>query len=367
MNPPPTSSQELFYRFTVDSADQAAAIIRERLGPRAHVLSVRTVEASGLRRIWASPKLEVIARVDPETGDAEVPPAGQLQEGEGASLFPRSAAAVPPTLPVLLRRSGVSEIALGRLQCDPSWPALLELPLHRALVELGLGLNRKTEGRRGRRPLSRAAFLGTPGSGRSTALCKWLGIEVFRNERAGQVVMVEFDRPNPVGALPVFCEALGVPFARFPGCAQPPTPAGFTYFDMPGISLRDPADNAPIAQFLERERIEQRVLVLNMAYDQAILRSAYAAGRALGATHLVFTHLDEVQQLGRVWEYLCDGSLEPLFLASGPSLTGNCEEDVWGAVIRKTLGSAGSLSEGSDGSGDGGASEAPTGSRGVRA
>jgi flagellar biosynthesis protein FlhF len=82
-----------------------------------------------------------------------------------------------------------------------------------------------------------------------------------------------------------------------------------------------------------------------MAYDQAVLRSAYAAGRSLGATHLVFTHLDEVQQLGRVWEYLCDGALEPLFLASGPSLTGNCEEDVWSAVIRKTLGSAAGTSD----------------------
>ncbi len=119
---------------------------------------------------------------------------------------------------------------------------------------------------------------------------------------------------------------------------------------MPAISLGDPADNAPIARFLDREQIEQRVLVLNMAYDQAVLRSAYAAGRSLGATHLVFTHLDEVQQLGRVWEYLCDGALEPLFLASGPSLTGNCEEDVWSAVIRKTLGSTAGASELADAS-----------------
>jgi flagellar biosynthesis protein FlhF len=280
----------------------------------------------------------------PSAGPAADPGA---DEEEGAPLS-RLVPAVPPSLPMLLRRSGVSEVALGRLQCDPSWPALAALPLHRSLVELGLRLSSRRNKKGARRPLRRAAFLGTAGSGRSTALCKWLGVEVFRNERSGGVMLVEFDRPNPAGSLPVFCEALGVPFARFPSCPKAAEEGDFLYFDLPGISLGDPADNAPIARFLDRERIDQRVLVLNMAYDQAVLRAAYAAGRSLGATHLVFTHLDEVQQLGRVWEYLCDGALEPLFLASGPSLTGNCEEDVWSAVVRKTLGSAAGTSDPAD-------------------
>jgi flagellar biosynthesis protein FlhF len=264
---------------------------------------------------------------------------------EEAPALSRFAPAIPPSLPTLLRRSGVSEIALGRLQCDPAWPALLVLPLHRALVELGLSLNARATQKTKRRPLNRAAFLGSSGSGRSTALCKWLGIEVFRNESKGRVAHVEFERPNPAGSLPVLCEALGVPFSRYATGARQKAETGFTYFDLPALSLGDPAENASLARFLGRERIEQRVLVLNMAYDQAVLRSTYAAGRILGATHLVFTHLDEVQQLGRVWEFLCDGVLEPLFLASGPSLTGQCDSDVWGAVIRKTLGSAASESE----------------------
>ena len=90
------------------------------------------------------------------------------------------------------------------------------------------------------------------------------------------------------------------------------------------------------------------MLVLNLAYDHQTLRLAYAAGRDVGATHVVFSHLDEVQQWGRVWEYLGDSGLEPLFLATGPSLTGDCEEDVLGAVIRRTLASAGTASEADD-------------------
>ena len=97
------------------------------------------------------------------------------------------------------------------------------------------------------------------------------------------------------------------------------------YFDLPALSPRRPADNAQLAAFLDRERINERVLVLNAASDRASLRDAYAAGRDLGATHLVFTHLDEVPQWGKLWDYLFDESIEPLFLGTGPSLTGDCE------------------------------------------
>src|ERR1019366_6853214 len=108
-------------------------------------------------------------------------------------------------------------------------------------------------------------------------------------------------------------------------------------FDMPGLSLRNPAENTAILDFLNREKIEQRVLVLNAAYEPGALRAAYAAGRDLGATHVVFTHLDEITQWGRLWDYVLDGELEPLFLATGPSLTGDCEEQALEAIARRTL------------------------------
>jgi flagellar biosynthesis protein FlhF len=226
---------------------------------------------------------------------------------------------------------------VGRLQSAPFWAELADAPLHRALVGVGEHLRRGAESRRTRAPLTRAAFLGAPGVGRTTALCKWLGTEVFRRGRLGHVVTVEFDRPNAPGPLPVFGEALGVPVARYPASTQPAVSGGFVYFDLPGISVSDPAENAPLAEFLARERIAQRVLVLNAAYDHAALRAAYTAGRALGATHLVFTHLDEVPQWGRLWDYLFDGALEPLFLATGPSLTGDCEEEVFRELVGRTL------------------------------
>ncbi|MBI2511221.1 MAG: flagellar GTP-binding protein [Opitutae bacterium] len=339
------------FRFVVKNADAAARVIREQLGENARVLSVRNVESGGMLGLFSSPKLEVIAQlVAPEP---PVAPAAPIEEPKpvlselgaaseavsaGRVRAPRSMIRAPKmTLPELLRRSGFSEPLLARLERSPEWRHLEELPLHRALVEVGNHLRDLAAQRTTRAPLSRAAFLGTAGVGRTTALCKWLSAEVFRRARIGHVVTAEFDRPNSPGQLPVFCEALGVPLAHFPASTEPATENAFVYFDLPGLSLRNPTENAAVARFLDAEKITERVLVLNAAYDHATLRAAYAAGREFGATHVVFTHLDEVSQWGRLWDYLLDGDLEPLFLATGPSLTSDMETDAADAVARRTM------------------------------
>lgn len=348
------------YKFTVRSAEEAVSLIREKLGPDARVLSVRSVESAGLKKFFAAPRLEVVAQIDAPTAPS-APPSALAEEASGDSIDevssepaePQTSATIRPVEPFaatrldlrlssmgiddLLRRSGLTETALTRLQSGADWPEISRLPLHRALAETARLLRERVEARPTRGPLSRAAFLGTAGVGRTTALCKWLSAEVFRRARMGHVVTVEFDRPNPLGPLPVFAEALGVPLAHFPCETQAAVPGGFVYFDLPSISSSRLADNRALAEWLDREEISERVLVLNAAYDRASIREAYAAGRELGATHLVFTHLDEVPQWGKLWDYLFDAELEPLFLATGPSLTGDCAEDVSGAIARRTL------------------------------
>jgi flagellar biosynthesis protein FlhF len=135
----------------------------------------------------------------------------------------------------------------------------------------------------------------------------------------------------------VYCEALGLPLVNHPSPLPELAGNEFLYADLPGLSLRHPEENRAHARFLESERIEGRILVLNAAYDTATLRDGYVAGRDLGATHVVFTHLDEVGQWGKLWDFLLDGELSPLFFCTGPSLTGDCEEDVISAILRKTL------------------------------
>jgi flagellar biosynthesis protein FlhF len=340
------------FKFTVRSADEAVTLIRERLGANARVLSVRSVESKGLRKFFTSPRLEVVAQIDGPVeavtagNDAIAPDRAPTAEISAEPALPAFVADAQPRIDIrntpigltdLLRRSGLTETALHRLQSGANWREINQLPLHRALAETSRLLRERAEARTARPPLSRAAFLGAAGVGRTTALCKWLSVEVFRRARVGHVVTIEFDRPNPLGPLPVFSEALGVPLAHFPCETQPAIPGGFVYFDLPSISPRRPADNAALGAWLDREQIVERVLVLNAAYDRAAMRDAYTAGRDLGATHVVFTHLDEVPQWGKLWDYLFDEELEPLFAATGPSLTGDCEEDVCGAIARRTL------------------------------
>lgn len=342
MNPAPSApppAAGTCCRFIVDSADEAATLIRAHLGEHARVLSVRSVESEGWRRLLAAPKLEVIAQIDPPAAPAgtAVPPAPVAAETAVRPAPRRLAAESVSSLPELLRRSGFSASVLDRIERGPGWAELSAGPLHRGLVEVGRRLCAEVEARPLRPALSRAVFLGAPGSGRSTALCKWLAAEVYRRARTGHVVLAEFDRPNSPGPLPVFCEALGVPFVHYPANTRPVLPGGFVYFDLPGISLRDPVDNAGHAAFLEQEQVTERVLVVNAAYDNAVLRRAFAAGRSLDATHVIFTHLDETPLWGRLWDHLLESELEPLFLSTGPSLTGECEAEATRALARRTL------------------------------
>jgi flagellar biosynthesis protein FlhF len=339
------------FRFVVSSADEAARLIREQLGPDARVLSVRTAAQSGWRRWFGKARLEVVAQVptpEPaadEPRDAATVHPVEVNLPDDTDVFVRRHGSSQPTartqpfqvrLPELLRRSGFSDIFLHRLSTTPAWGDLNDRPLHQSIVHVADELRRQASTCPPRPLPARAAFFGPAGVGRTTAMCKWLATDVFRRGRTGRVVKVEFDRPNPTEQLAVFCEALGLSFEHYPVSLATPAKT-FLYLDLPALSVRRPADNAPLAKFFSTERIEGRVLVLNATSDAATLRDAYAAGRELGATHLVFTHLDELSQWGKLWDYLLDDGLEPLFLATGPSLTGDCEEAVHGAVLRRTL------------------------------
>jgi flagellar biosynthesis protein FlhF len=395
--PAPDLKPGATYKFTVRSAEEAVRAIREQLGEHAKVLSVRQVGGEGLTGLFSKPKLEVVAQIGEAPGvggmpssrdghssstgtaspltadssfalrsDESAAPSGLLDApapgvltatlpalGRGPSA--KIAAPSGARLPDLLRKSGFSESLVTRLQASPAFAGHEDRPLHQALADVGRSL-RQTAAKRPSRPLpARTAFLGTPGVGRTTALCKWLARDVFTKNRTGRVVKAEFDRPNPAEGLAVFCEALGLSLeyhAPDSSASQPSTPNAqspssptlqpepegcFLYADLPGLSLRNPAENTPLARFLDTEKFTGRVLVLNAAYDHAMLRRCYAAGRDLGATHLVFTHLDELDHWGKLWDFLLDGELTPLFLATGSSLTGDLEEDAVAAVLRRTL------------------------------
>ncbi len=371
------------YRFLVRSAEEAVGTIRQQLGGEARVVSVRAVKAGGFAGLLGSTRLEVIAQM-PAPASASVVPeppiatldgvstathvtpsrqeslpratyaaaAAAAAAGEGgvsaATLnpeppvakrpdAPRASAATPsPRLETLLRRSGLSEALIARLQATAGWPDRPDRPLHENLAEVAAQIRQMAAGMKTPRLADRAAFIGLPGVGCSTALCKWLAAEVFGRGRHGVVASIEFDRPKTAEDVAVFAELLGLEFSRQVPAARAGA-EGFCYVDTPPLSLTKPEENARLRAFLDAQRIPGRVLVLSGLLDGAILRQACTAGLELGCTHVVFTQLDQLPQWGKLWDFLIEAPLAPLMVTVGPSLTGECETEVIGTLLRRTF------------------------------
>lgn len=335
-------------RFIVSSAEEAVAVLRDRFEGKAKVVSVRQVEGTGLARFLQAPKLEVVAEMAEEVALPPEKPSDEEAEVGGGLAEPEPVAAPAPLAEIpaetrlsglarLLRAGGLSTQMLAGLQSRPDWSELEKMPRQRALLRVGMNLRADFDAIQRRSLGNRVAFIGSPGVGKTTALCKWLASEVFVRGKRSAVLKLDLERANPGDALAVFCEALGVPCAR--SIPDVPTlgPDESLFIDVPGIVPGGDDDVAPLTEALGPLFVTSRVIVINAAYDPELIKRAFAfAGRA-GCTHVVFSHLDELTQWGKLWEFLLDHQLTPLFLGTGPNIAGDLEENVFAAVLARTF------------------------------
>ena len=339
----PTESSR--FRFVVRSAEEAVTVLREKLGPRARVVSVKQVQGKGLARFLSAPSLEVIAEVAPEaaapTGEKPTPvtepaAAASAQEPEPPPQ-PTILPTPDPALAALLRASGLSAPIVARLQGDAAWKQWEQKSPAEALRDVGLVLRNKWRKRTPRPLTQRVAFVGSPGAGKTTALCKQLAADVLVRRRKAMVLKLDLENANPDDGLVVFCTALGVPFAR--ESAEVPELADdeMLYIDVPGVTPRDTAQTALLRDALDDIGVESRVLVLNAAYDADILKNSWAWGAELACSHTAFTHLDELTHWAKLWDLVLPPALQPLFLSTGQSIAGDMEENVFDAVLARTF------------------------------
>jgi flagellar biosynthesis protein FlhF len=344
----PEHTADARYKFIVSSADEAVTVLRERLGENARVISVRQVEGAGLARFLRAPKLEVIARVE-TPAPAPLPGEPVIEEPmNDLAPAPRrtaeeEAAEEAIELPVeeklgqILNRAGFNEGIKARIRSVASWQRLVRMPMGAALTEVAVIL-RGDYMRTPRRPLENTvAFIGTPGTGKTTALCKRLVTDVFIRNRKARVLKLDLDRANPADALSVFCDAMGVPLVRSSTDAVERDADGTLYVDLPGIATENPDDIAELSAALDTNCVTGRVLVVNAAYDTVLIKRAYALGAKLGATHVVFTHMDELVHWGKLWEFVIGQPLQPLFLSAGQNLAGDFSEQVFDSILDRTF------------------------------
>jgi flagellar biosynthesis protein FlhF len=360
-----SASEPMRYRLVVASAAEAVALVRERFGAAARVISVRQLEAGGLKRFLQKPRLEVIV----EVGVAATPPESRSSRGHEAeaesqdsgirgqesgisgqretpagALTPDSCLLTPISAPrrelSLLRATGFDEALVARIRAEHpalDWNALAA---PEALSVVGAWLRRSYDTIPRRPAGNRRVFLGSCGAGKTTALCKALALDVFVRGQPVAVLKLDGDQPNASDGLAAFCDVLGAPLLRSAAEVEEFDAQTLLYVDVPGVGLDAHAEHARLAQTLDALRVDMRVLVVNAACEAEAIQDMWEVGRVCGATHVVFTHGDEVRRPGKLWRFVLNGGLRPLFMSAGPSPAGEVEEDVFSALLARTFPSA---------------------------
>ena len=113
------------YKIVVRSAEEAVRLIREKLGEKAKVVSVRQVGGEGLKRFISSPKLEVIAEVKNEDEDEVLP-----QTEDKNTLDSDALDAVSPSL----ASSESSNIVSRKKSKQTQFPRVMKRLIHHFLL-----------------------------------------------------------------------------------------------------------------------------------------------------------------------------------------------------------------------------------------
>ena len=363
------------FTFVARDIADAVAEIRAKLGPEAVVLDIRRCVPSGLSKLWQHPRIEVIAclperedgpaepapRPSPPPGQETAPPPAPRQSLGREQAMQRYAAATAAASNAVEARvpdatppspSPVAEVPEAPVPPKGTWRAAAVLdrlgltPVH---VEQVLEQMRRLHGTDQRLPeslpqelvLVRAAlqrlwrprpvaanagegalhvFIGPPGVGKSTVLCKWLAQTVLLAGKSASVWRLDGRTTNASEIVNIYGEILGVRVERsWDGHPQTGTPG---FVDLPNVDFQDQEALGVLGKTLEQFRGAQVHLVLNAAYGTSLLMAQARAFAALPVTDLVLTHLDEEIAWGKLWNLVLGTEFALGYLSAGQNIPG---------------------------------------------
>lgn len=241
------------------------------------------------------------------------------------------------TLEGLLKKARFDDDLIHRVAAHTDWERISKMQLNHGLSEVFTWLRSEFQKLEPRPIATRMAFMGTPGCGKTTALCKRMANDVFVHGKQIQVLKVEGDSPNPDDALRVLCDILGVELYRDPVDLDKVDPNGDLYVDVPGISLGEREQWSALGQRLDELYVETRVLVINAAYEKEAIKELLAVADTIGCTHQVFTHLDELANITKLWHFILNSKLTTLFFSYGQNVTSEFSNDILDYMTTRTF------------------------------
>jgi len=395
----PATSDTVRFKIVAEDAAKAVAAIKEKFGESAKVISVKQQVNSGLTGFLKSPRLEIVVEVPanrnsgskkvatpkaeneklpaekelPSAFDAEPKDSGSSEskspianlysktskEAVGDSYFsniskdtfpgksPKLGTAAHPvkkgTLEYveravsMLRSVGFDDTMIERIRYDLEFRKMGEVPT----MEI---YSRICDWLRGQFPQSRStlkgdcrAFIGACGVGKTSAMSKALSADVFVDGLEPVVLKVDGSVPNSSDGLEAFCEIMGAPLYRSLDEIEERSDRKPIYVDMPGLNLSDSEAVENCRELLEEIGADERILVVNAAYESEVITDAMLAGNRMGATHIVFTHLDETRKAGKLWKFALGKAARPLFFSHGPNPAGDYTMDPFSYLLEKTF------------------------------
>ncbi|HEY3760517.1 MAG TPA: hypothetical protein VGN23_02105, partial [Verrucomicrobiae bacterium] len=296
---------------TAENPNAALERVNEALGPEAVIVSVRKLPPKGLSWLWQrNQRVEVTACV-PEM------PVVQKQ------MVPAMERSIPPS---------PDRMAVARRTPKPSdgrWRSIGWLESNGLLPAFTRQLEEKVQLLYGGKPLPAMqsewtaitdliichwlparhsgagrphVFIGPPGSGKTTALCKWMASTVLSNDQDIHVWRLDADSANNSELLELHCELMGVPVHRFWDDRN--SAGDLQFVDLPGVEIRNTDAMSALRDHLSILPDPHVHLVLNAAYESSILFEQFRAFESFRPEDIIFTHLDEEHRRVKLWNFV---------------------------------------------------------------
>ncbi len=321
-------------QFIAPNAAAALAQIHQQLGPEAVVLSVRPLPAQGVARFLPKQsRIEVLAGLP----DANPPPnAGEQFPYDSHSTSEHSQNAGPASPGATAQTTGhwKSITWLEAMGLLPEHANRLQAHVSTLHVESPVSLESEwsavsaalNQFWRPAPPLDDGCivrphvFIGPPGAGKTTALCKWLTLASLMEERAARVFRLDGSSANTADYLTIHCEMLGTPIERF--WTPPNNRAELVFVDLPGVEAGDAHGLNALRDQLAALPNPHVHLVLNAAYETSTLLAQHRAFSILQPHDLIFTHLDEEPRRVKLWNFVFGAQAPIRFLSASQKIPG---------------------------------------------